>query len=174
MSLCGHRRVNTCESFLNVFSVFQATVLKVDRIAGSSLKIGSILKEIFYGSEKVFHTARVRDLLWQGVTVVNCTVTDQMSLEAKMVCGVLKPQLPLMVTEHEPGIFKMAYFRHVSYSQIYLSTLMFRQLVNCNNITPEQHFLIGIKSQEHKLGEMIVLSTLLLFSSSLFLVITHM
>jgi hypothetical protein len=80
----------------------------------------TVMTEIFHGSEKVFHTATVRDLTWQGVTVVNCTAAYQMSFEAKMVCDMLKPQLPAMVTEHEPGIYKMAYFRHVSSSQIYL------------------------------------------------------
>jgi len=65
-------------------------------------------------SEKIFHTARVGDLTFRGVNVVNCTVIDQMSSEGQMVCGALKSLLPAVVAEHEPGLYKMAYFRHVS------------------------------------------------------------
>jgi hypothetical protein len=72
------------------------------------------LGEIFHGSDKVFQTAKVGDLTFRGVNVVNCTVTDQMSSEGKMICGALKSLLPATVAEHEPQIFKMAYFRHVS------------------------------------------------------------
>jgi hypothetical protein len=58
----------------------------------------------------------VGDLIWRGVKAVNCTVPEQMSPNSQMVCGSLKSLLPAMVAEHEPGIFKMAYFRHVSLS----------------------------------------------------------
>jgi len=70
--------------------------------------------EIFHGSDKIFHTATVGDLTFRGVNVVNCSVIDHLSSEGQMVCGALKSLLPATVAEHEPGIYKMAYFRHVS------------------------------------------------------------
>jgi hypothetical protein len=85
----------------------------VKRNFGPDFSVNSILREIFPGSESIFRTTTVRKLLWDGVTVVNCT-GDQLSSEAKMICGILKPHLPAVVSEHEPGIFKMAYLRNVS------------------------------------------------------------
>ena len=87
------------------------------------MTLDDILKEIFHGSEKVFHTATVGDLIWGGIKLVSCTETNKMSSEASMVCGMLNSLLPPMVTEHEPGVFKMAYFRHVSGSRLYFSSL---------------------------------------------------
>jgi hypothetical protein len=71
------------------------------------------MREIIPGSDSVFQTATVRDLLWDGVTVVDCT-GDDLSSEAQMICGMIKPYLPVMVSEQEPGIFKMAFLRYVS------------------------------------------------------------
>lgn len=70
-----------------------------------------VLKEIFIGWDNIFQTATVKKLLWDGVTVVNCTPRE-MSFEAKMACNMIKPRLPVTIAEHEPGIFKLAYFRH--------------------------------------------------------------
>jgi hypothetical protein len=75
--------------------------------------MNSLLTEVFPSSDKIFQTVTVRKLLWDGVTVVNCA-GDQLSPDASMICSVLKPELPVYVTEHEPGIFKLAYLRHVS------------------------------------------------------------
>jgi hypothetical protein len=75
--------------------------------------LDDVLKEIFIGWDKIFHTATVKELFWDGLTVVNCTPRE-MSDEAKMACDMIKPRLPVTVAEHEPGVFKLAYFRYVS------------------------------------------------------------
>ncbi|PNF15089.1 hypothetical protein B7P43_G15994, partial [Cryptotermes secundus] len=70
-----------------------------------------ILKEIFIGWNNIFQTATVKKLLWDGLTVVNCTA-KAMSDTASMACEMLKPRLPVTIAEYEPGIFKLAFFRH--------------------------------------------------------------
>ena len=90
--------------------------MKAQRYLPAGTSLDDVLSEVFYGSEKVLHTATVGDLIWRGVKVVNCTVTEKMSANSQMVCGAIRSLLPAMVAEHEPEIFKMAYFRHVSRS----------------------------------------------------------
>jgi hypothetical protein len=97
----------------NFVSCSQGTALKIKKTVGSGLPMDDVLKEIFIGWDKIFHTATVKKLLWDGLTVVNCT-PRKMALEAQMACSMLKPRLPVTITEHEPGIFNLAYFRYVS------------------------------------------------------------
>ncbi|KDR19824.1 Lysosome membrane protein 2 [Zootermopsis nevadensis] len=91
--------------------MIMGTALNVRRNFGPDLSMDPFLKEISPVSESIFLTATVRKLFWDGVTVINCT-GDKLSSDAEMICGVLTPHLPVVVSEHEPGIFKMAYFRH--------------------------------------------------------------
>jgi hypothetical protein len=98
---------------VSLASCSQGTVQKIRKTVGSGLPMEDILKEIFIGWDNIFQTTSVKKLLWDGLTVVNCT-TREMSFEAKMACDMLKPRLPVTIAEYEPGIFKLAFFRHVS------------------------------------------------------------
>jgi hypothetical protein len=91
----------------------QGTALKIRKTVGSGLPLDDVLKEVFIGWDKIFHSSTARKLFWDGVTIINCTAKE-MSDEAKMACEMLKSRLPVTVAEHEPGIYKLAYFRYVS------------------------------------------------------------
>jgi hypothetical protein len=101
------------KNMLTLASCSQGTAQKIKKTIGSGLPMEEILKEMFIGWKDIFQTATVKKLLWDGLTVVNCTA-KKMSFEAKMACTMLKPRLPVTIAEYEPGIFKMAFFRHVS------------------------------------------------------------
>jgi hypothetical protein len=102
-------------SMLSVASCSQGTVQKIKKTVGSGLPMEDILKEMFIGWDNIFQTATVKKLLWDGLTVVNCTAR-KMSVEGQMACSMLKPRLPITITEREPGIFKLAFLRHVSWT----------------------------------------------------------
>jgi hypothetical protein len=101
------------KNMLSLASCSQGTAHKIKKTVGSGLPMEAIMKEIFIGSDSIFQTATVKKLLWDGLTVVNCTAKE-MSFEAKMACDMLKPRLPVTIAEYEPGIFKLAFLRHVS------------------------------------------------------------
>lgn len=96
-------------TFLNV--ALLGTAQKVKERFGFALDMmGPIVQELFTPSDTVFLTGTVREVLWDGLEVINCN--GGKSSMAETVCGMVKPNLPVMVSEHEPGVFKVALFRH--------------------------------------------------------------
>ncbi|KAJ4443736.1 hypothetical protein ANN_05514, partial [Periplaneta americana] len=96
-------------TFLNVALVGTAQKVK-DRFGFALDMMGPIVQELFTPSDTIFLTGTVREVLWDGLEVINCN--GGKSSMAETVCGMVKPNLPVMVSEHEPGVFKAALFRH--------------------------------------------------------------
>lgn len=66
---------------------FQSMLLAVNREKPSMMSlVGKAVKEIFDNPESIFITARVRDILFDGL-LVNCSVS---SFGAKAVCSNIK------------------------------------------------------------------------------------
>jgi hypothetical protein len=103
-------------------------MLELKKVLSPEFELNTVTNTILSGSEKVFQTATVRELLWDGVAAIDCRGTESPS-EGKVICSLLKPHLPVMIAEHEPGLYKMAYLRHVSSTHMHLCSLRTQQQV---------------------------------------------
>nr|CAD7201107.1 unnamed protein product [Timema douglasi] len=69
-----------------------------------------MVAEIFNAPDYIFLTGTAREILFDGVTVVNCT--EPLSPTAEMLCDQLAGIMPETVRNTEPGIFKFSFYHH--------------------------------------------------------------
>ncbi|CAG2067179.1 unnamed protein product, partial [Timema podura] len=89
----------------------QASATKVKQQYAFALKMmNPMVAEIFNSPDYIFLTGTAREILFDGVTVVNCT--EPLSPTAEMLCDQLGAVLPETVRMTEPGIFKFSFYHH--------------------------------------------------------------
>ncbi|XP_066993969.2 sensory neuron membrane protein 2 [Anabrus simplex] len=89
-----------------------ATALKVKTILPFALPImNRVVPEIFPNSSTIFMTVPVRDLLFDGVIVIDCR-SNNLTDTARMVCDQAESQMPITVRKVEEGVFKFSMFHH--------------------------------------------------------------
>nr|CAD7452076.1 unnamed protein product [Timema tahoe] len=94
-----------------VHIVILASATKVKQQYAFALKMmNPMVAEIFNSPDYIFLTGTARELLFDGVTVVNCT--EPLSPTAEMLCDQLGGVLPETVRMTEPGIFKFSFYHH--------------------------------------------------------------
>nr|CAD7431429.1 unnamed protein product [Timema monikensis] len=90
---------------------FSASATKVKKQYPFAMKmLNPIVAEIFNAPSYIFLTGTAREILFDGVTVVNCT--GPLSPTAEMLCDQLMGILPETVRITEPGIFKFSFYHH--------------------------------------------------------------
>nr|CAD7267412.1 unnamed protein product [Timema shepardi] len=97
-----------------VHFVILASATKVKKQYPFALKMmNPMVAEIFNAPDYIFLTGTAREILFDGVTVVNCT--EPLSPTAEMLCDQLAGIMPETVRNTEPGIFKFSFYHHVSF-----------------------------------------------------------
>ncbi|KAJ9584878.1 hypothetical protein L9F63_020778 [Diploptera punctata] len=101
--MSGNNSPDDVINFLNV--ALLGSVLTVQKQYGTSAfgMVSTVVETMFIESDSVFRAATVRSLLWEGVTVINCS-------SSKFICDMMRNQLPKTMVESAPGVFDFSFF----------------------------------------------------------------